>query len=92
MEKPKKPYAGYSRDEQYAAVREAKSLDELREMWDAWEAIGYSRAGLLYAAVLERMQELGAVLERDELAAIEAAREARERGKTLPPITGRIGG
>jgi hypothetical protein len=46
---------------------------------------------LLYAAVLKRKQELGAVLEPDQLRAIAVADRRRQHGATLPPITGRVG-
>lgn len=79
-----------SKEEQYTAIAAAPSVDELDAMWAAWERIGFSREGLLYAAILERKQELGAVLEQDQVAAIVLANQRRKAGAALPPISGQV--
>jgi hypothetical protein len=84
-------YAGMTAAQRCAAVAEAQSLVALDTMWAAWEARGQSRLGLLYAAVLERKGQLGALLSPGERETIARAERQKAIGAKLPPITGRVG-
>lgn len=84
-------YAGLTTKEaKYEAVEEAKSLDALDAMWAAWEAQGWSRDGLLYAAILQRRAALGAELSEEEEAQVKLADARWKRAKNLPTIEGRV--
>lgn len=84
-------YAGMTKEQQYAAIEGAETVEQLDAAWAAWEAIGYSPDGLLRAAVLERKRSLGAVLSPVEQAQVATAAVKRAHGAALPPITGRQG-
>jgi hypothetical protein len=78
-----------SKEDKQGAVDDADSVKELEAMWAVWEKRGYSKDGLLYAAVLERKQGLGVKLSEGDLERIELAEKRRAAGAELPPITGK---
>ena len=90
MGEEKPNYAGMNKDRKLVAIGTATSIAELDAMWAAWERIGHSRDGLLYAAVLERKAALGHELTEEEAAQIKLAHARIEKGRRLPPITGRV--
>lgn len=89
---PAIPFAGMTKAQRYAAVRSARRTQDLDAMWAAWEERGQSRQGLLYAAVLERKQQLGALLSREEKQVLAVAARRRALGASLPPVTGQVKG
>lgn len=78
--------------EKRAAIAGATSLEELDAMWSAWEKVGHSRDGLLYAAVLRRRLELGADLFAQDLERLDVAEGRIKRGRQMPRITGKMKG
>jgi hypothetical protein len=82
-------YAGMTKDQRYAAIAAAGTLEELDAMWAEWRRTGSSPEGMLHAAVLERRAALGAELTDEEQATIELVQLRRDRGHRLPPARAR---
>lgn len=70
-----------------AVIAEEQDPEEVLLMWEAWEERGFSREGILYGRVLERLQELGVGLTPDEREHIQRARNPE--GARMPAIRGR---
>lgn len=84
------PVAHTTPAEKRAAIAAAKTHAELRALWIAWEAQGWSKQGLLYAEVLKRKEEIaGEELPDFERLLVRKAAAAEEHAKSLPPIVGR---
>lgn len=78
-----------TRDAKLACIFTATSAEELREMWSAWERRGWARTGILYGFLLEQLRDrFGVELTPEEEALAYQAKENREEGRHLPPITG----
>lgn len=86
-----KDYAAIaSKEAKLKAIKAAKDRGELDKMWAAWEAQGWSKDGLLYAALLARKRELGAKLGEGDLERIELAAERLAAAADLPPISANL--
>lgn len=87
MTKKSKDYAALiTKEARTAAIKGAKTEAELDAMWDAWEAHGFSRDGLLYADVLARKQAVGVPLSEGDIERIELAAARRKVGEAMPSV------